>query len=69
MRPGDVFLILPQRYLYQLAPIGTSLFVFDVQPAGKTKMIQGYNYSQSLTHDRVKFDQFSPVGLAFYAKP
>jgi hypothetical protein len=69
MHPRDSSLILPPRYLYQLAPFGSSLFVFDVQPAGRTKMIQSYNFTRSLSHERVKFTPFSPVGLAFYAKP
>jgi len=57
------------QYLYQLAPFGSSLFVFDVQPAGKTKLIQSYNFTQGLTGDHIQFSPYSPVGLAFYTKP
>jgi len=56
------------QFLYQLAPFGNLITVFDIQPEGKTKIIQSYNFSVPLQSDRVQFTQFSPQGLAFHLK-
>jgi hypothetical protein len=55
------------RYLYQLAAIGSSVYVFDVQPAGGSRLIQSYNFTQGLVNDRVPHS-IAVQGLAFYAK-
>jgi len=56
------------QFLYQLAPFGSSLFVFDIQPHGRTKMIQSYNFSRPLRDDKVPFSQLSPQGIAYHLK-
>jgi len=54
------------QYLYQLDVAGATLHVFDVQP-GKSRIIQSYNFTGSLIHDRVPFS-ITIQGLAFYTK-
>jgi hypothetical protein len=63
-----MMLIAFLRFLYQLAPFGSSIFVFDIQPNGKTKLIQSYNFSMPLTNARVGFTDLSPQGIAYHLK-
>jgi len=54
------------QYLYQLAVTSFSIYVFDVQSAGNSQLIQSYNFTQGLTNDKVPFSS-TLQGLAFYA--
>lgn len=48
-----------------MAPMGSTIFVFDIQAHGKTKMIQSYNFTEPLTRDHVKFTMLNPQGIAY----
>jgi len=54
------------QYLYQLDVMGATIYVFDVQQK-KSKLIQSYNFTQPLVHDRVPFS-VTVQGMAIHMK-
>ena len=55
------------RYLYQLASVGMSLVVLDIEALGKSKIIQSYNFSQPLVDHGIQ-PTTTVQGLAVYVK-